>query len=123
MIWVLFIVVAVLVIGAFAALLAGRIGYDPMAAATTTARDPRLGEEFHAHDVTAVRFDTALRGYRMDQVDVVLDQLRERIAQLESGSTDEPLADPVLDATATEPFEGTTATESSQATTATDTER
>ena len=83
MIWVLLIAVAVLVLGAFAALLVGRIGYDPMATATTTARDPRLGEEFHAHEVTGVRFDTAFRGYRMDQVDVVLDQLRDRIAQLE----------------------------------------
>jgi DivIVA domain-containing protein len=30
-----------------------------------------------------VRFDTALRGYRMDQVDAVLDQLQDRIAELE----------------------------------------
>ena len=29
----------------------------PDAAATTTAHDPRLREEFHAYDVTAVRFD------------------------------------------------------------------
>ncbi len=99
MIWVLFIVVAVLVLGAFAALLAGRIGYDPMAAATTTAHDPRLSDEFHAHDVTAVRFDTALRGYRMDQVDVVLDQLRDRIALLESDHTDAPVGTPVRDTT------------------------
>lgn len=87
MIWALLIAVAVLVIGAFAALLAGRIGYDPMATATTTAGDPRLGEGFHAHEVTGVRFDTAFRGYRMDQVDVVLDQLRDRIAQLEESAT------------------------------------
>ena len=106
MIWVLFIVVAVLVLGAFAALLAGRIGYDPMAAATTTAHDPRLSDEFHAHDVTAVRFDTALRGYRMDQVDVVLDQLRERIAQLESDHTDAPVGTPVRD-TAPDPVRDT----------------
>lgn len=88
MIWVLFIAVGVLVVGAFAALLTGRIGYDPMAEATTTARDARLGEDFHAHEVTAVRFDTAFRGYRMDQVDVVLDQLRDRIAQLEEAAAD-----------------------------------
>jgi DivIVA domain-containing protein len=99
-IWVLFIVVGVLVIGAFAALLTGRIGYDPMAAATSTARDPRLSEEFHAHDVTAVRFDTALRGYRMDQVDVVLDQLRGRIAQLESDHAATPADGRSADATA-----------------------
>lgn len=105
MIWVLFIVVGVLVIGAFAALLTGRIGYDPMAEATTTAHDPRLGDDFHAHDVTAVRFDTAFRGYRMDQVDVVLDQLRDRIAQLEEeaaaertdGSRTHPVGDRLED--------------------------
>ena len=113
MIWVLFIVVGVLVVGAFAALLAGRIGYDPMAVATTTAHDPRLSDEFHAHDVTAVRFDTALRGYRMDQVDIVLDQLRERIAQLESGPAQatpaDPAEDPETDATATHPVQDATA--------------
>ena len=37
-----------------------------------------------ADDVDAVRFDTALRGYRMDQVDDVLDRLQQRIAELES---------------------------------------
>ncbi len=82
-IWVLFIVVAVLIIGAFAALAAGRLGYDPMAPATTTQRDPGLAEHFTAADVTDLHFDTALRGYRMDQVDEVLDRLQDRIAEQE----------------------------------------
>ena len=87
MIWVLFIVVAVLLVGAFAALLGGRLGYDPMAEATRTQGDPGLGEQFTSHDVADVHFDTAFRGYRMDQVDQVLDRLQDRIAELEAASS------------------------------------
>jgi DivIVA domain-containing protein len=83
-IWVLFIVVAVLLVGAFAALLTGRIGYDPLSEPARTQADPGLGEAFTSEDVADVHFDTAFRGYRMDQVDRVLDQLQERIAQLEA---------------------------------------
>jgi DivIVA domain-containing protein len=83
-IWVLFIVVAVLVVGGFAALISGRIGYDPLSEPTTTQGDPGLGEDFAARDVADVHFDTALRGYRMDQVDAVLDRLQDRIADLET---------------------------------------
>lgn len=86
MIWVFFIAVGVLVIGAFAALVLGRVGYDPLAEATTTQADPILSEEFGSGEISAVRFDTALRGYRMDQVDAVLDRLQTRIAELEAGS-------------------------------------
>jgi DivIVA domain-containing protein len=85
-IWVFFIAVGVLVIGAFAALIAGRVRYDPLAEATTTQADPILSEEFGPGEISAVRFDTALRGYRMDQVDAVLDRLQARIAELEAGS-------------------------------------
>jgi DivIVA domain-containing protein len=85
-IWVFFIAVAVLVVGAFAALVVGRVGYDPMAEATTTQGDPILSADFGAGEISAVRFDTALRGYRMDQVDAVLDRLQTRIAELEAGS-------------------------------------
>ena len=84
MIWVFFTVIAVLVIGAFAALVTGRLRYDPLAAATTTQSDPALSEGFASDEISSVRFDTALRGYRMDQVDAVLDRLQARIAELES---------------------------------------
>jgi len=84
-IWVLFIAVGVLLVGGFAALIVGRVGYDPLSEATTTQADPVLSEEFGAGEIAAVRFDTALRGYRMDQVDAVLDQLQTRIAELEAG--------------------------------------
>jgi DivIVA domain-containing protein len=83
-IWVFFIAVAVLLVGGFAALIAGRVGYDPLAEATTTQHDAALPEELHAQDVADVHFDTALRGYRMDQVDAVLDRLQRRIAELEA---------------------------------------
>ena len=86
MIWVLFIAVGVLLVGGFAALIVGRVGYDPLSEATTTQADPVLSEEFGPGEIAAVRFDTALRGYRMDQVDAVLDRLQTRIAELEAGS-------------------------------------
>ena len=86
MIWVFFIAVAVLVVGAFAALVVGRVGYDPLSEPTTSQSDPILSEDFGSGEVSAVRFDTALRGYRMDQVDAVLDRLQTRIAELEAGS-------------------------------------
>ena len=84
MIWVVFIVVAVLVLGAFAALVAGRLGYDPLAEPTTSQSHPELGEAFAPEQIADIRFDTALRGYRMDQVDEVLDRLQARIADLEA---------------------------------------
>ena len=91
MIWVVLTVVAVLVVGAFAALATGRVGYDPMAEATTSEGAPYLSEEFTSADISAVRFDTALRGYRMDQVDAVLQRLQARIAELESPSRHDDL--------------------------------
>ena len=83
MIWVLFIVVAVLLVGVFAAMVAGRVSYDPMAAPVTTQPDTGLAEDFVARDVATVHLDTALRGYRMDQVDGVLDRLQDRLAEQE----------------------------------------
>jgi DivIVA domain-containing protein len=85
-IWVFFIAVAVLVVGAFAALVVGRVGYDPLSDATTTQADPILSADLGSGEIAAIRFDTALRGYRMDQVDAVLDRLQTRIAELEAGS-------------------------------------
>lgn len=89
MIWVVLTVVAVLVVGAVAALATGRVAYDPMAEPTTSEGAPYLPEEFSSADVSTVRFDTALRGYRMDQVDAVLARLQARIAELEPTGRDE----------------------------------
>lgn len=83
MIWIFLTIVAVGVVAVFGALLTGRIGVDPMAAARHTEPDPGLPQAPRASDVTVVRFDTALRGYRMDQVDAVLDTLQTQLAAQE----------------------------------------
>lgn len=86
MIWVLVIVVAVLVVIATAAVVTGRMNVDPMADPVTSTPHHGLPVgPVHAADVDDVHFDTALRGYRMDQVDDVLDRLQQRIAELEAG--------------------------------------
>ncbi|WP_068403368.1 DivIVA domain-containing protein [Kribbia dieselivorans] len=85
MIWVVLAVVAVVVVAAVAALVTGRIPYDPMAEATTSTPETMLPRgEVTAGDLAAIRFDTTLRGYRMDQVDAVLDALQTRLAELEA---------------------------------------
>jgi len=98
-IWTFFIVVGLGLVAVIAALVTSRLPYDPMAEAVTTAHDPGLPGVPHARDVDGVRFDTALRGYRMEQVDDVLDALRDRlaaqdatIAALRAGSDDEEIA-------------------------------
>lgn len=89
MIWVLLILVAVLVVVATAAVVAGRFTPDPMADPVTSAPHHGLPVgTVRADDVDEVTFDTALRGYRMDQVDDVIDRLRERIAELETEGRD-----------------------------------
>lgn len=86
MIWILFLVVGVLVAAYFAALILGRAQYDPMPEPTHTQPLVRLPAEPTARDIDDLHFDTALRGYRMDQVDEVLDQLQARLAAYERGS-------------------------------------
>jgi DivIVA domain-containing protein len=88
-VWIFFVLVALLVVVAVAAAVTGRITTDPMAEPVASAPHHGLPEsDFAASDVDAVRFDTALRGYRMDQVDEVLDRLQQRLAELESAARD-----------------------------------
>ena len=61
----------------------GRIPVDPLAEAVHTTPDTGLPDEPTASDVDAVRFDTAVRGYRVDEVDVHLETLRDELAELE----------------------------------------
>lgn len=84
MIWVFLLVVAVALVAVFAALITGRLRYDPMSEPVTSAHDPGLPEAPHARDIDGVRFDRSLRGYRMDQVDGVLDALRDTLARQET---------------------------------------
>lgn len=84
MFWVLVVVVAVGVIVVFLAMLAGRLPYDGMAEPVHSTPPVELPAQPGPDDVAALRFDTALRGYRMDQVDDALAALQHRIAELES---------------------------------------
>ncbi len=104
MIWAFFGIVAVGFVGVVAAVLTSRLRLDPMAAPVHTAPDPGLGETPSAADVDHVRFDTALRGYRMDQVDAVLDRLRARLAEVEADNAHRRTA--VADAATGEPAAG-----------------
>lgn len=97
MVWIFFILVALLVVIGFGAVLTGRLTPDPMADPVSSTPQHGLPPgDFRAEAIEGVRFDTALRGYRMDQVDDVIDRLQVRIAELESGtgpvsSTAEPV--------------------------------
>ena len=49
---------------------------------------------FLSDDVADLRFDLAVRGYRMDQVDEAVERLRQRIAELEDMLAENPSALP-----------------------------
>ena len=88
--------VAVAVVVAVLAVASGRLPVDPLADAVHTTPDAGLPPAPVAGDVDTVRFDTALRGYRMDDVDARLDELRDTLAERErtlldlGGSLTEP---------------------------------
>lgn len=84
MIWVFVVVVAVLLIAAFLAMLAGRMPYDRMSDPAHSTPALELPDDADPQDVAAVRFDTALRGYRMDQVDDALKVLQKRLTVLQA---------------------------------------
>ena len=75
---------AVVVVGAAAFLATGALrgGRSAVGLDETVPNLPPvlLPENASPSDVDAVRFALALRGYRMDQVDQVLDDLREQLA-------------------------------------------
>ena len=86
---VFLLLIVVLLIGLTAAAVMGRIGgfmADP-----TSSQSP-LGQidacspstPLSAEDIARVRFSVALRGYRMDQVDEVIDALSTRLQELET---------------------------------------
>jgi DivIVA domain-containing protein len=72
---VFFLLVVVLLVGLTAALVTGKLG-GVMAEPTSTSGFEGLPEGPVATEAIAgLRFDQAFRGYRMDQVDAVLDRL------------------------------------------------
>ncbi len=87
---VLLILLVVLLAGALAALATGRLGGVSVAMSPTPGRsgaDVLQGagiagdEPMTGAHMAALRFDRAPRGYRMDQVDAVLDRLAEELAR------------------------------------------
>ena len=80
---VVLVLVAVALVAAVLGVASGRLPADPMAEAVRSTPDPGLPEHPLAVDVDAVRFDTALRGYRMDDVDDRLQGLRDDLAERE----------------------------------------
>lgn len=119
---VLLSLLVVLLAGAVAALATGRIGAGMSVAmpepVRTTGHDVLGPGAVGRADLAAVRFDRAARGYRMDQVDAVLDRLGEelaardeRIAALTAGAdadawTQEDSAAPSVDADQPAPTAG-----------------
>lgn len=78
--YVLFVVVAILVVFAMAAALAGRVGGLPQTAVDRPG--PRLPERpLCGDDLLDVQFAVGFRGYRMDQVDAVLDRVADELRQ------------------------------------------
>lgn len=77
----LLLLVALAVAGGAAAVALGRVpgGLDE----PTTSRPLRALPDgpLRAEDVDGVRFSLGLRGYRMDEVDAVLDRVRDEVAE------------------------------------------
>lgn len=80
---VFLIAVLVVVVGLVVAVVVGRVGTDSMAAPTRTASFNLPPGPVGSNGMETVRFDQALRGYNMSQVDQVLDRLFDEIADLE----------------------------------------
>jgi len=89
---VFFLLIVVLLIGLTAAAVMGRIGgfmAEPPSSQAYSGLSDVLGHpvgSLSAADVGHLHFDQALRGYRMDQVDEVVDALVARVRELEAGS-------------------------------------
>jgi DivIVA domain-containing protein len=78
-------ILAVVVIGAVAVVAAGRGG--TMAETFDDRPDARVPADrpLTASDLRAVRFSTALRGYRMSEVDALLDRLAAEMSPRDEG--------------------------------------
>ncbi|MCE1179381.1 MAG: DivIVA domain-containing protein [Micrococcales bacterium] len=81
MIWIVSTIAVLALLGLLAAVLTGRLAGDPLSQAVSSVPDAYLPAAPTGADVARVHFDTALRGYRMSQVDEVLDRLQARIEE------------------------------------------
>jgi DivIVA domain-containing protein len=82
---ILFLVLIVVVlVGLTTAAVLGKIGGFLADATTSQSFNGVPPGRISTHDIEQLHFDQALRGYRMDQVDEVLDALSVRVNDLES---------------------------------------
>jgi DivIVA domain-containing protein len=95
--WVVFVITAAVVVFVVAAVAAGR-GDGLATVPPDRAPDPLPEGPLSADDVAAARFAVGLRGYRMDQVDAVLERLQaelvrrdQRIGRLEATVQGDPV--------------------------------
>lgn len=82
MIWLALLVAVVLVVLTVAAVL-GRVDGALADATTTMSHVPLPEDPLTQGDLDGLRFDTAMRGYRMSQVDAVVDRLRREVGDLD----------------------------------------
>lgn len=84
---VLFLLIVVVLIGLTAAAVLGRIGgfmADPTSTSAFSGVSDDPAGSLSSADLGGVYFAQALRGYRMDQVDEVIDALTARLRELET---------------------------------------
>jgi DivIVA domain-containing protein len=107
-----FVIAALAVVLLVALLAVGRMGAMPQARPDVAPPNLPADREVSAADVSGVRFAVGLRGYRMDQVDIVLERLavdvhekdvRIALLQRQLGSGPPPSRDADLVADRAEP--------------------
>jgi DivIVA domain-containing protein len=81
---VFFLLIVVLLIGLTAAAVMGRIGGFMAEPTSTPAFSGVPTGPWSAQDLGQLHFAQAMRGYRMDQVDEVIDVLSARLRELET---------------------------------------
>ncbi|MDN5766914.1 MAG: DivIVA domain-containing protein [Humibacillus sp.] len=73
--------VGVVVLCFVVALVLGLVGGGMGAATSSLSHEPLPDDELHDSDLDELRFDVGLRGYRMTQVDGVVDRLRRALRE------------------------------------------
>jgi DivIVA domain-containing protein len=83
-----FLLTAIAVIGAVALLAVGRLGELPDVLPDRAPLALPADRALRGSDVDSVRFAVGMRGYRMDEVDDVLDRLSAEVADRDRRITD-----------------------------------
>ena len=97
------VVVLVVIVGAVAVFAAGRDNAMAEAYEDRPDRTIPSGQPLTAEDLQEVRFSSALRGYRMDEVDALLDRIAAELSDREQHSRREPATKPEQPGPATDP--------------------